>query len=139
MNITINLENIRNISTLLEQEPDIIDNCYTWSIENSKYSTPIYFSIYLNVNIENQPTALISIQTVHGYYELHNVTNFTVFPPDELFFSSLNNDKISSLIISKNSGVSLFANISKDILNSEIAELDSSLVLAALQLSIINK
>jgi hypothetical protein len=59
-----------------------------------------------------------------------------IFEPDEVIFIQATSDKVSSLIIGKNCSCSMYANISRDVLGADFAELDPAVLLSAMQLSL---
>lgn len=67
---------------------------------------------------------------------LHNCTNYLLFEPDEVIFIEAEESYISSLIIGKESTVSMFSNINRSLLRQDITELEAPLLLSAMQLSL---
>lgn len=130
------LEKIKVIEDILEVKAEITSNSYTWTLKDSNNNTSIYFTIYTNIESQDEIITLASVQTIYGYYELHNIQYMEVLIPYEVFFFAENNDKISCLSISKNRGLSIFANISKNTFNADISTIDPALLLSTLQLSL---
>jgi hypothetical protein len=94
-------------------------------------------TIYNNVELgKNKKGTLLSVQTHHGYYELHDCQSFLVFEPDEVIFINANDTFVSSLIIGGRCTCSMYTNISRDILNSDFSKLDPAVLLSAMQLSL---
>lgn len=129
---------INLITNILEQKPKISDNSYLWSLVNPISKQSLNLTIYNNIEFgEKLFDSIISVQTQQGYFELHDCTAFFIFEPDEIFFIHSHNNKLSCLIISKECNCSMFSNIDKDLLSSDFSELDTRLLLSAMQLSII--
>lgn len=128
---------IRKISELLEAEPKVYDNAWIWTLVNIDYSKPLVFTLYSGIDIGAESEgAIVSVQTVHGYYELHGVKSYMFFEPDEVIFISVEGEYMSSLIIGKQCTCSLYSNISLKILKSDFSELHPAVLLSAMQLSI---
>ncbi|MER3328601.1 MAG: hypothetical protein RIF34_03400, partial [Candidatus Kapaibacterium sp.] len=112
---------------------------WTWTLKNSETSQSVVFTVYNKTQISPQKDetgVLVSVQTKHGYFELHGLTGFLLFEPDEVIFVRAEEEKVSCLVIGSNSSCSLFSNIDKAILKSNITELDPAILLAAMQLSL---
>jgi hypothetical protein len=134
MNFYFADENIKQISEVLGTDAEKFDNGWTWKLNNPAIAKPLYCTLYNSNEDKNLP--LISVQTQHGYYEMHNITDFMVFEPDEIFFVNSEETKISCLILGRGGNCSLFSNISRDLIGADFAELDPALLLSAMQLSI---
>lgn len=130
------INKIKIIEDTLNVKSESVADSYTWTIKDSRNNASIYFTLHPNIEYQGKYVTLASIQTIYGYYELHNIQKMEVLSHDEIFFFSETDDKISCLSISKNQGVSIFANISKDIFKTNIETLDSALLLSSLQLSL---
>ena len=130
-------EDIEKISEFYGIDCEYYEGSYTWKLSNPKLTNQIFLTI-ANIQKElNIPANIVSVQTSNGFFELHNCNHFFIFPPDEIFFISENEDKLSCLIIGRNSTCSLFSNIEKSIFEQNITELPQPILLAAMQLSII--
>jgi hypothetical protein len=135
MNFTDN--DIKNISATLESDAQPFDRGWSWKLHNTETKQSLVFSIYKDAQISNAHSgSLISVQTQHGYFELHDCTNFMLFEPDEVIFIEAGSEKLTSLIIGKQCSCSMYANISRDILETDFSELDPPVLLSAMQLSI---
>lgn len=137
MNKLFDKSDIKKISEVLNSEPDDFGNAYSWKLTNKDNSKPMVITLYTDAKIGNElKGSLISVQTRHGYYELHGITNYLVFEPDEIIFINANSELLSCLIIGKECTCSLYSNIRREILNADFSELDSAVLLSAMQLSI---
>jgi len=126
------------ISDLLCCEPDVLENCRVWSLRNAEPDKPMIVSLYNNIELsDGNIGSIISVQTRHGYYELHNISGYILFEPDEVIFVSKQDIAVSSLIIGKGNTCSLYSNICKYLLGKDFAELDPAVLLAAMQVSIV--
>ncbi|HRP02863.1 MAG TPA: hypothetical protein PLE30_09480 [Candidatus Kapabacteria bacterium] len=128
---------ISTISNILNQQAKSFADSWSWHINDPDGQKPLIISLY---NIIDSPTnlvnSLISVQSRHGYYELHNIKYFLAFEPDEVIFISESEEFISCLIIGKNSTCSLFSNIKKELLKMNFADLHPATLMAAMQISI---
>jgi len=132
-----NKEDIEKISNFLSTNFEEYTESYTWKIINSENKNQFFLTISNIDDSFDKISNIITIQTAHGFFELHNCNNYLIFPPDEIYFISENQNTLSCLIVGKNSTCSLYSNINLDIFNFDISELPQPLLLAAMQLSII--
>jgi len=76
------------------------------------------------------------VQTHHGYYELHDISGYLVFEPDEIIFVQAEKNTVSSIIIGKLCTCSMYSNIRREILKADFSTLDNAVLLSAMQLSL---
>lgn len=137
MSYSFTKNDIENISAMLGTAFDEFDRGWSWKLNNPSTKQSLVFTIYNDAQISDEkPGSLISVQTQHGYFELHDCSSFLLFEPDEIIFVNSNESKVTCLVIGKECNCSMFSNISKDILASDFSEIDSPVLLAAMQLSL---
>ncbi len=137
MSFFFNKEDVKKIEEVLEAQAQEVENSFSLRLSNPKTHQALSLTIFNEVKLGGDSVGtLISVQTNHGYFELHNCTNYMIFEPEEVIFINQKDEVLSSLIIGKNCTCSLFSNINKHILNSDFNALDPSVLLAAMQLSL---
>ena len=137
MKLQLREEDIANISKILGAEPQILDNSYSWKLHNQENNQALIFTIFEQAKIDEDTTiCVVSAQTKHGYFELHSCTNYMVFEPDEIIFLEVKPEFISCLIMGKEATCSMFSNINRKLLAMDLTQIDSPLLLSAMQLSI---
>ncbi len=130
-------DDINSISKVLGGELREYENSWSCKLNNPETSQTLVLSIHNKIQLnKNNSGSLISVQTQHGYFEIHGVMSYMVFEPDEVIFVFFNEETLSSLIIGKRCSCSMFVNISRDILNADFSELDPAVLMAAMQLSL---
>lgn len=130
-------DDINSISNILQLESKPYQNAWSWQLKNNENNQSLLFTIYNNVELGSEHFgSLISVQTQHGYYELHDCSCFMIFEPDEIIFINDSSERVSCLIIGKNCTCSMYSNIDKKILNADFSALDPAVLLSAMQLSI---
>lgn len=138
MGFSFNETDIKIISEILGEAPENHNNSWVWSLGNDGHDKPMIISLYNSVSFdEDSEGTLVSVQTRHGYYELHDLTGFLVFEPDEVIFVCSKKKNVSCLIIGKGNTCSLYANIKKELLQQDFSNLDPAVLLSAMQLSIV--
>jgi hypothetical protein len=137
MSFSFTDEDIKAISGVLGQKAKDLENAWSWRLQNKGNNQPIAVSIHNEVGLgQDRQGSLVSVQTQHGYYEMHDVAAFLTFEPDEIIFINANGAFVSSLIIGKLGTCSMYSNISRDILSADFANLDPVVLLSAMQLSL---
>ncbi len=137
MAYTFTNNDIEQISSVLCCRPKEFENSWSWALSASDASKMLIFSVHNDVNLGKGVTgSMVSAQTQQGYLELHNCKGYLTFEPDEVIFIAEEANKVSSLIIGKNATCSLYSNIDRSILSSDITTLDAAVLMAAMQLSI---
>lgn len=138
MNKKFNKTDIEAISNILGIPNQEMESSWAWKLVNTKTKQTLVFSIFNDVSLGDDLNviSIISVQNNQGYFELHNCTDYLLFEPDEVIFINANNSNISSLTIGKAATVSMFSNINREILKKDFTELESPLLLSAMQLSL---
>ncbi len=137
MSNTFTNNDIEKISEILGQAPENEADFYLWNISTGGSDNNLVVSLHNKVSFGESFGAIVSIQTTHGYYELHDVLQFLVFEPDEVIFYNDSGKTVSCLVVSKSGACSLYSNISKSLLREDMSLLDPACLLAAMQLSIL--
>ena len=128
---------VNKVCETLGTKPQEFERGWTWKLLNKETGQQLIFSVISDIDTgDAEKGNLVTVQTQHGYFELHNFNMFMTFEPDEIIFIFNSEDKLSSLIIGKQCTCSMFTNINRDILNHDFSELDPPLLLSAMQLSI---
>ena len=93
-------------------------------------------SIVLTLTTLADETLILSAQTVHGYFELHNIIRYVPVEPGEVIFVAEEGDRISGLVVGASGTCSLFANVHRSALSADFSTLEPALLLAAMQLGL---
>jgi hypothetical protein len=94
-------------------------------------------AIVLTVSTLESGAAVLSAQTIHGYFELHSVEQFVPVEPDEVIFVAEEGNRISGLVVGREGTCSLFANVDRATLSADFNTLEPALLLAAMQLGLV--
>ncbi len=130
-------QDIRSISQTLQADVQALERSWYFRLANAETGQSLAITIHNDVRLDQDTTgSLITAQTQHGYFEIHDCSGFVVVEPDEIIFVSSNGDTLSSLVVGASCTCSLFANIRKSIINADFAQLDASILMAAMQLSL---
>lgn len=130
----LNIENLKLIEELFEINFSVSDKTYTFVLSNSSTKN----SISIDVIFEKDNDNLISVYSSNSHLQLQSCKDFIISSLlEEIVFFTINEDKISAIIISKNGDCALYANVDKSILRADFMTLHSEKLLSAVALSII--
>jgi hypothetical protein len=125
-------EDIESIAGILEAKKDSIGQETVLYIGSGRSAPPVVLTL---TNLAGDHD-LVSAQTVHGYFELHNIGRFVPVEPGEVIFVSEEENRISGLVVGKEGTCSLFANVDRAALSADFTTLEPALLLAAMQLGL---
>jgi hypothetical protein len=131
---------IKKIASVLGAEAKHRGNNYRLVLENPeagrKLSIEIYPEVHLGQKRRNSGN-LISVFTPTAHLQLHFCTGFVVSKMlGEVTFIAEHRGKISGLIVEKETGCSLFANVDSQVLSGDFTSLSPELMSAGIALSL---
>jgi hypothetical protein len=130
-------DDIKQISGILGEPAQSYKNNWVWMLSNSATKESIVVSLYNNIQLgKNSSGSMLSVQTLHGYFEIHDCSGYLIFEPDEVIFVQASDLHVSCMIIGKQCTCSMYSNIKREILNADFTTLDPAVLLSAMQLSL---
>lgn len=143
MAYTFTSDDIGLIAQTLNTEMKSVERSWYAQLTNSATRQSLAITIHNETVLDGGSNSsehiigsMVTAQTQHGYFELHDCIGYVKIEPDEIIFVSMQGNHISSLVIGASCTCSQFANIHKSLLTSDFALLDSSVLMAAMQLSL---
>jgi hypothetical protein len=138
--VLFSTRDIKKIAAVLGAEAKLRGNNYRLVLENPeagrRLSIEIYPEILLHKN-GKRPGNLISVFTPTAHLQLHFCTGFVVSKMlGEVTFIAEHRGKISGLIVEKETGCSLFANVDNKVLFGDLTSLSPELMSASIALSL---
>jgi hypothetical protein len=87
MRFSFSDENIKEIATTLNASVEKEDNSWTFQLHDSESRQSLVFMIYNSIDLGGKEKgSLVSVQTQHGYFEIHFCNGYMIFEPDEVIF-----------------------------------------------------
>jgi hypothetical protein len=129
--VDLSSETVSTIARVLNARAESLGSETTLHIEPAESTR-----VALTLSSLADGRTVISAQTVHGYFELHDVSRFVPVDPGEVIFVAEVGEKISGLVVGREGTCSLFANADRSTLSADFAELEPALLLAAMQLGL---
>ncbi len=134
---TFRKEDIETISKVLGVKPVKRVDHFRFVLENKKDKRRLSLEIYPDIPIGNSQGNLISIYTYNTHIQLHFCGGFV--PSEslgEVIFFSENKGLISGVIVEKEAGCSVYANVDASILSGDFTQLAPEVMLSGIALSV---
>lgn len=131
---------IKKIATVLGVEAKPKGNNYRLVLENPEAGRRLSIEIYPKISLGKggkKPGNLISVYTPTSHLQLHFCTGFVVSKMlGEVTFVAEHRGKVCGLIIEKEAGCSLFANVDAEVLSGDFTNLGPEVMLTGIALSL---
>ncbi len=128
---------VNQIAETLQVEVKNRGDNYRMVIDHTESGRRLSLEIYLNIPIGKKKGNLISVFTASSHLQLHFCTGYVVSPAlGEVTFISENKGKLCGLIIEKEAGCSLFANVDTGVLSGDLTTLGPEVMLSGIALSL---
>ena len=130
-------EKVRTIADVLQTEVKQRGNNFRMVLEHQESHRRLALEIYPNIAIGKKTGNLISVYTSSSHLQLHFCTGFVISEAlGEVTFVAENQGKVSGLIIEKEAGCSLFANVDAAVLSGDFTTLAPEVMLSGIALSL---
>ncbi len=130
-------ENISTIAGILGIEPKKSGNVYRYEIIDRETGRKLALEIHMGMQIDNDQTNLISVYTQDTFLQLHNCTAFVASELlHQITFFGKDGSKISGLIVEKEAGCSLYANVNESLLSGDFTKLPPEVMMCSVALSL---
>lgn len=130
-------EDIARIGAALGREAKHRGNVYRFEIESAEHKRKMSLEIYPDIPIGTRTGNLISVYSQTAHLQLHFCTGFVVSPElGEVTFVSEQGGSLSGLIIEREGGCSLYANVDRSLLTGDFTKLGPEVMLSGIALSL---
>ena len=112
-------------------------NNIRYEIENKSTQRKLAVEIYPNIRIGRRTGNLVSVYTPSAHLQLHFCSGYIVSEMlNEVTFIGESGGKLCGLIIEKEGGCSLYANVDSEILSGDFTQLGPEVMLSGIALSL---
>jgi hypothetical protein len=112
-------------------------NNIRYEVKSKSTQRNLAIEIYPNIRIGSRRGNLISVYTSSAHLQLHFCSGYVVSDMlNEVTFIGEFNEKLSGLIIEKEGGCSLYANVDREILSGDFTQLGPEVMLSGIALSL---
>lgn len=134
---SFNKSSLTKLSKVLKSKLKKSGKSYRLEIETKLEHRKLALEIYPNIYIGNKRGNLVSIYTSNTHLQLHFCTGFVVSEMlNEITFFSEKDGSICGLIVEREGGCSLYANVDKKILSGDFTKLGPEVMLSGIALSL---
>ncbi|MFQ5705896.1 MAG: hypothetical protein ACE5HO_00480 [bacterium] len=130
-------KDIDKIGKVLGVQAKLWGNNYRFMLENREAGRKLSLEIYPNIPIGKQTGNLVSVYTHNSHLQLHFCTGYVVSEMlGEVTFVGEFQGRLSGLIIEKEAGCSLYANVDSNLLSGDLTKLGPEVMLSGIALSL---
>jgi hypothetical protein len=134
---TFNKNGIDKLSKVLKLKPKKSGKSYRFEIKNRQEHRKLALEFYPNILIGRKIGNLISVYTSNTHLQLHFCKGFVASEMlNEITFISEADNNICGLIVEREGGCSLYANVDKKILSGDFTKLGPEVMLSGIALSL---
>ncbi len=134
---TFNKKSLSVIANVLKAKQKKIGNFYRYELRNEKEKRKLALEIYPNILIGDKIGTMISVYALNSFLQLHFCTGFAVSEElNEVTFIGDMNGKLSGLIVEREAGCSLYANVDRKILSGDFTQLAPEVMMSGIALSL---
>ena len=137
MSFVFKPSDIKKFGKVFGAEPKLKGSNYRFEIGSTDSHRKLVLEIYPDLSIGAQKGNLISVYTINAHLQLHFCSGYVVSEMlGEVTFVGEYNGKLSGLIIEKEGGCSLFANVDRSLLSGDFTQLGPEVMLSGIALSL---
>ncbi len=125
------------ISKVLKAKLKKIGNFYRYELRNDKEKRKLALEIHPDILIGDKIGTMVSVYALNSFLQLHFCTGFAVSEElNEVTFIGDMNGKLSGLIVEREAGCSLYANVDRKILSGDFTRLAPEVMMSGIALSL---
>jgi hypothetical protein len=130
-------EDIARIGETLGVEPKQLKNVYRFEVNNPEQKRKLNLEIYPDIPIGKRTGNLVSVYTHNAHVQLHFCSGFVVSKElGEVTFVGEQSGTLSGLIVEREGGCSLYANVDRSLLTGDFTKLGPEVMLSGIALSL---
>jgi len=137
MSFSFKITDIRRLEKAFGVEAKLRDNNYRFEIASTDPVRRLAVEIYPSIPIGKEKGMLVSVYTLNTHLQLQFCSGYVVSDMlGEVTFVAEHNGKLSGLIVEKEGGCSLYANVDRDLLSGDYTQLGPEVMLSGISLSL---
>ena len=128
---------IVKIAKLLQCDWKLRGNNYRLTLEDEANNRKLSLEIYPGIQIGDKKGNLISVYTANTHLQLHFCTGFVISEMlGEVTFYSEESGRVTGLIVEREVGCSMYANVDSSVLSGDFTNLGPEVMLSGIALSL---
>lgn len=137
MHVKFTRNDIKRIGDVLGVEAKYRGNVYRFEVQNAEHKRKLSLEIYPDIPIGHQTGNLISVYTHTAHLQLHFCSGYVVSSElGEVTFVGEQSGRLCGLIIEREGGCSLYANVDRSLLTGDFTKLGPEVMLSGIALSL---
>ena len=130
-------KDIERIAKVLGSQPKRMANNYRFLLQNKEDGRRLSLEIYPDIPIGDKTGNLISVYTGNSHLQLHFCTGYVVSQAlGEVTFVAEHQGRVAGLIVEREAGCSLYANVDASLLSGDFTQLGPEVMLSGIALSL---
>jgi len=130
-------ENIEQIGKVFETNVKQIGAVSRLEVKNEKSGRKLALEIHIGLDVDGEAMNMVSVYAQNTFLQLHNCTGFIVSDLlHQVTFFGKSNGKVSGLIVEKEAGCSLYANVNESLLTGDFTKLPTEVMMCSVALSL---
>lgn len=130
-------ENIDEISKVLNAPSKQTGKVFRFSIYGETGETKAALEIHMGLEMDGKKTNLVSIYSHNVFLQLHNCTGFVASETlQQVTFFGKTGGQTTGLILEKNGGVNIYANVDESLLSGDFTRLPPEIMMCSVALSL---
>lgn len=130
-------ESIEEISRVLDAKVKKTGNVYRLEMTDESGKRKLAFEINVHLEVSGAEMNLVSVYAQNTFLQLHNCTGFIASDIlDQVTFFGKMNGLVTGLIIEKEAGCSMYANVDEELLNGDFTQLPTEVMMSSVALSL---
>jgi hypothetical protein len=130
-------ENLENIARVLESGYKLTGQIARFEVKNTESGSRYVLEIHLAIKLEGKTGNLVSVYSQNNFLQLHNCTGFIASDIlRQVTFFGKTSEQTSGLIIEREGGCSLYANVDENLLKGDFTKLPPEVMMCSVALSL---
>jgi|AntAceMinimDraft_1070359.scaffolds.fasta_scaffold05022_3 hypothetical protein len=131
-------ENIQEISVVLGSKVKPIgQDLFRLELKNERTGHKLALEIHLSMEVHGKNINMVSVYSGATFMQLHNVTQFVASDLlGQVTFFGKSDNRTTGIIVDKESGCSLYANVDDKLLQGDFTKLPEDLMMCSVALSL---
>lgn len=126
-----------SLNALFGIRPKETGDVLRYEIKDEDSGRKLAFEIIFDIPVHGEPTSMVSVYSSNTFLQLHGCSGFlTSELLEQVTFFGKQNGLTSGLIIEKNAGCSLYANVKDVLLKGDFTKLPPELMMCSVALSL---
>ncbi len=141
MTFTFSESDVARVASVLEAEPRTEGSLVRFELQDEQRTRRISLELHLGVDVAggmvvDSPVTLVSVYTPSAFLQLQNCSGFIASQElGEVIFFARTGERTNGLVVEREAGCSLYANVDDRLLSADFTQLPPELIMSSVALS----